>query len=160
MVCRENLGLVWKTKTLLIAPICPQAFQTTTKGLHSPMRFRCHRKSIHVWIAPWNEHTRLPYFGHRFHFDAFSTFHSNMFPSDPLSNRCVFKQKRISVARASESVFSSDGKFWDARELETPDRPPGLIFRKETSQKHTNTNPSGKFFNLSEITKLFQRLPD
>ena len=46
--CRENLELVWKKKTLLIAPICPQVSQTTTKTLHSLMRFRCHRKSIHV----------------------------------------------------------------------------------------------------------------
>ena len=43
-----NLELVWKKKTLLIAPICPQVSQTTTKTLHSLMRFRCHLKSIHV----------------------------------------------------------------------------------------------------------------
>ena len=51
MDCREHLGLVWKKKTLLIAPICPQVYQTTTKALHSLMHFRCHRKSIHVHVT-------------------------------------------------------------------------------------------------------------
>lgn len=181
MDCLEHLGLVWKKKTFLIAPICPQVSQITTKALHSLMRFRCHRKSIHVHATVltclrlstlkrlkctlWTYAPAIlrSSFSFWWVFDL-SHFHTNTFRfellSRAISNRCVFKQKHISVIRASEFVFSSVGKFWDARELETPDRPTGLIFRKEIWQKHTNTNPSGKFFNfclkLPSFSSVFQ----
>lgn len=155
MDCLEHLGLVWKKKTFLIAPICPQVSQITTKALHSLMRFRCHRKSIHVHatvltclrlstLKTFEMHVTnirachtavIVFILMGFRPFTLSHFHTNTFRfellSRAISNRCVFKQKHISVVRASEFVFSSVGKFWDARELETPDRPTGLIFRKE-----------------------------